>query len=154
MSWDSEESMVLVLILRSAHCTCLHSFFSTLSPSHPSLEMNFTRGSFLNVCLTFFKTCRQNKLGETFLTPCLLLIFCKRFSHIWNVSGFLRVFSVDQMDHGWANVWARQKSHGIYGKGALFNKWEMGVSWETMQPSHSSLQELYNRAIRRKTWEV
>lgn len=124
--------------------------------THPSLEMNFTRGSFLNVCLTFFNLKHAGKINLVRRSWCLAYSSSSAngFPTFEMLLAFLRVFSVDWMDHGWANIWARQKSHGIYRKGAMFNKWKMGVSWEIMQPSHSSLQKLYNRAIRRKTWEV
>lgn len=73
--------------------------------------------------------------------PAWSLSSANGFSTFEMFLAFLRVLS-DWMDYGWANIWTSQKSHGIYSKGAQFNKWKMEVGWEITQPSHCSLQKL------------
>lgn len=84
--------------------------FTCFSPcclplTHPSLEMNFTRGSFLNVCLTFFNLKHADKINLVRHSWCLAYSWSSAngFSMFEMFLAFLRVFSADWMDHVWAN---------------------------------------------------
>lgn len=51
MSWDTEHSAVLVLILRSAQYSTLHLFFSVLPPPYSSFPRNELYKGFVLECL-------------------------------------------------------------------------------------------------------